>query len=316
MSLIYNKTVFTNVTTIENILGNIKTVALNNNWIVDLDDIATSGTLYMHNLGNGSQTLYFSFQAILGTTSSQTEQFYYLHTFGNTGFDSTLAVDAQPGRYSVNYKAASYTGDLIFQFPIITQYVLCNGTNLCCILDFDCVSNVDGSQGRILPHFLLGSMDSYKSGETEGNVCCFSPSYDIVGWDGITDGYLTPFVFSGISTNGLLYNSIGNSPYNSIDYETKTAGGTTGEGSRYPLYNSAIQYNTTASRTTLIKPILTLSYATSTDTYNYPIGELPYYACMVYPYAKAGDVITAGTRSFVVFPLLKYTDAYGVAFEV
>ena len=325
MSLKYNYQVFPNVQTIEDVLGNIKLVASSNGWTIDKDDIATNQELYLHNTGNGSQSLYFSLKGVITSTYNETNNVTRINTYGNTGFDTGLAVDAQPGKFSTNgYEA-------IVQFPIINQYVLANGINLASVFDYN-FSGYYYSE-RILPHIFIGSIDSYKSGETEGNLTCNSLYATNADWtyEIFNDGYFSSFndgYKAGYNTSGLFYNSVAQQITAKVGILKNSATGMY-SGSffhdidnsaitthQYPRYDGMVKYNTTVSRTTLIKPIIYLNYSDATDTYDYPIGEFPYYACKAYPYSKAGDIIVAGTRKFMVFPLLQYTDANGVAFEV
>ena len=324
MSLPYNYQVFPNVQTIEDVLGNIKLVASSNGWTIDKDDIATNQELYIHNTGNGSQNLYFSLKGSITSTVYETNNATRINTYGNTGFDSGASVNAQPGRYTDN------KADLAVQFPITNQYILANGTNLVSIFDF----NFSGHyyNARFLTHLFMGAIYTYKANETEGNFASSSQAcFDLSTYsqyDLFVDAYFNTFIFheqlggyiyqSGLFYNGVKQNTVSNKVKVGINfYSHKThSGGLTLEDIQYPRYDGMVKYNTTVSRTTLIKPIIYLNYSDSTDTYDYPIGEFPYYACKAYPYSKAGDIITAGTRNFMVFPLLQYTDANGVAFEV
>lgn len=316
MSLKYNYQTFTNVATIEDVLSNIKTVAVANNWVIDKDDIATNQELYLHNLGNGSQNLYFSLKGVITSTHNETNNATKIIVCGNTGFDTTLAYNSQPGYFSTN----GY--DMLVQFPITVQYVLTNITNLLSTFDYQ-FSGYYFSK-RLLPHLFIGSIDSYTVGDTEGNLCTsgFYTGYSIYGTEDLSDVYVNIFKDSSDKSvaSGLLYNSVGQQPTSNMGmsfWSYVSSGNAVGTARfQYPRYDNMVKYNTTISRTTLIKPIIYLNYSTSTDVFDYPIGELPYYACKVYPYSKAGDIITAGTRSFMVFPLMNYTDANGVAFEV
>ena len=320
MSLLYNYQIFPNVATVEDLLGNIKLVASSNGWTIDKDDIATNQELYLHNTGNGSQNLYFSLKGSITSTQSETNNATRINVYGNTGFDTGLTVDAQPGRYTNN------SCDMIVQFPIIKQYILANSTNLLSVFDY----NFSGYyySPRLLPHLFIGAIDTYKTNETEGNFAA-STVYTPADYDEFTDIYFNAFHQRIYSTYpypaGLFYNGI---KQNTADNKVKVGmyyfSSVTLSAYeyiypldyQYPRYDGMVKYNTTVSRTTLIKPIIYLNYSGATDTYDYPIGEFPYYACKAYPYSKAGDIITAGTRNFMVFPLLQYTDGNGVAFEV
>jgi hypothetical protein len=50
--------------------------------------------------------------------------------------------------------------------------------------------------------------------------------------------------------------------------------------------------------------------------YRFPIGELPYYATVCYPYYLAGEEVTYGNRTFIFIPIFYYTDDYGIAVEI
>ena len=323
MSLKYNYQVFPNVATVEDVLGNIKLVASSNGWTIDKDDIATNQELYLHNTGNGSQNLYFSLKGVITSTHNETDNATRINVYGNTGFDSGAAVDAQPG----NYSSESSKG-LIVQFPIINQYILANGANLLSVFDYNFSGYYDSA--RLLPHLFMGSTDSYKPSETEGNLLNFTT---FVAQGSTTDIFWTNYIncFSNFGVGGSSWYVVGGLFYNggasqqfakegmNYDYgfiQDSSIHTDYIKGYQYPRYDGMVKYNTTVSRTTLIKPIIYLNYSDATDTYDYPIGEFPYYACKAYPYSKAGDIITAGTRNFMVFPLLQYTDANGVAFEV
>ena len=332
MSLKYNYQIFLNVATIEDLLGNIKLVAASNGWVVDKDDIAANQELYLHNLGNGSQNLYFSLKGVVTSTYGKTNNATRIVVCGNTGFDINSAYNVQPGYFSTN------EFDTIVQFPITNQYVLANGTNLLSVFDYNLA--VAYFAKRFLTHIFMGSIDSYKVAETEGNLCS-SGSYMKGNYNGDQwmDAYFNLFgnaqYVNSINvppdplfSSGLLYNTLGQQTSANVGIIENVAIYSNSNsnyvydinivvnGQQYPDYSAMVKYNTTVSRTTLIKPIIYLNYSDATDTYDYPIGELPYYACKAYPYSKAGDIIKAGTRNFMVFPLLQYTDANGVAFEV
>ena len=322
MSSPYNYQIFPNVATIEDVLGNIKLVASSNGWTIDKDDIATNQELYLHNTGNGSQNLYFSLKGVITSTYNETNNATRINTYGNTGFDAGAAVNAQPGKYS-------NSNNMLIQFPIINQYILANNTNLVVIFNFIFSyedAHYNNQETQILPHLFIGALDTYKDPETEGNFISSSYYFSGVSYPGYDwhseylDCYFNGF-YRTIYINSLFYNGIAQ---NTSEYKVKIGIGFSSYLAysvkvydyQYPRYDGMVKYNTTVSRTTLIKPIIYLDYSDETDAYDYPIGEVPYYACQAYPYSKAGDIIIAGTRKFMVFPLLQYTDSKGVAFEV
>jgi len=55
----FNFNSWSNVSSAQEFLGNLKTAAQNAGWTIDKDTITSSGELYLHSTGNGSQNLYF-----------------------------------------------------------------------------------------------------------------------------------------------------------------------------------------------------------------------------------------------------------------
>jgi hypothetical protein len=94
----HNYQIFEGVANAATYLGNIKNVASANGWTVDKDAIASGGELYIHSTGNGNQSLYFSFKI---RTAIDDDSKKYLVWHCNTGFNTSAAWDAQPGRFSV-----------------------------------------------------------------------------------------------------------------------------------------------------------------------------------------------------------------------
>lgn len=88
---------YTNVTTEKDALANIRRAAESGGWTIDKDAIDADGELYLHSLGNGHQRLYFSLK--LESAYDNPERFL-LSVHGNTGFDGSVAWDAQPGRFT------------------------------------------------------------------------------------------------------------------------------------------------------------------------------------------------------------------------
>lgn len=328
MAAPFNYQIFQNVATKEDFLTNIKTVASDNGWTIDKDDISANAELYLHSTGNGSQNLYYSIKAQLVNAADS------IYICANTGFDTGSAWDAQPGKF--NSYRVSKSSCAIF-YPL-TQYVLVENSNVLCFWD-----DIDLYSGRILGSLYFGAIDSYKVNETEGNMCLVYYASNYVNKN-FRGSVLSGLYYFGHNYYGYNYPAINALLYNGID----RIGDTTNLGSFYKgigddnqktsfsinkwtynsgssaasvtyngyQYNYAVQYNDWASRNSLIKPIVSIADSDATNTYFYPIGELPYYACKAYPYTKAGDIVDYGTRKFMVFPLLNYTDGDGVAIEV
>lgn len=88
---------YTNVTTEKDALANIRRAAESGGWTIDKDAIDADRELYLHSLGNGNQSLFFSLRLL--QAYDDTEK-YMLCVHGNTGFDGSAAWDAQPGRFT------------------------------------------------------------------------------------------------------------------------------------------------------------------------------------------------------------------------
>lgn len=88
---------YTNVATEKDVLANIRRAAESGGWTIDKDAVDADGELYLHSLGNGQQSLYFSLK--LESAYDNPERFL-LSVHGNTGFDGSVAWDAQPGRFT------------------------------------------------------------------------------------------------------------------------------------------------------------------------------------------------------------------------
>ena len=318
MAAPFNYQIFNNVTDRETFLNNIRNVASNNGWTIDKDDIANNQELYLHSTGNGNQNLYFSMKVqdyIIRNGSNLGPAFYIL---GNTGFDTNSAWDSQPGRYSelyieTNWSNPDYALIPYLYFPISKQYILANSQMVIILED---MVNTHTST-RLVGHQYFGAIDTYNPNDSEGNVAA-------VYLDARHSADRCSALFGIPSYNdkcyGLLYK--GENKFNEDKLGVSTFWNSYGEqfedniGQLGYQYRYAVQFNDWASRTSLIKPIVSIKDTTSTDVYFYPIGELPYYACKAYPYYKAGDIITQGTRNFMIFPLFSYTYGNGVAIEV
>ena len=322
MAAPFNYQIFNNVTDRETFLNNIRNVASNNGWTIDKDDITNNQELYLHSNGNGKQNLYFSMKVEnRATVSHGSISAFYI--CGNTGFDTNSAWDNQPGRYSdlVIGDGSGYTriSNSYLYLPLNKQYILANSQMILIFGDMVCVFD----SNRTVGHYYFGAIDTYNLNDTEGNIVSayIEEEYN--------NGYNRSSALFGLIDKynrgrycGLLYNSENKFTPDKLGISTFWIGYYKSTDTNYLRgylgyqYNHAVQYNDWASRTSLIKPIVSIKDTTSTDVYFYPIGELPYYACKAYPYYKAGDIITQGTRNFMVFPILYYTNGDGVAIEV
>lgn len=88
---------YTNVTTEKDALANIRRAAESGGWIIDKDAIDADRELYLHSLGNGNQSLFFSLRLLQAYDDAEK---YMLCVHGNTGFDGSATWDAQPGRFT------------------------------------------------------------------------------------------------------------------------------------------------------------------------------------------------------------------------
>ena len=341
MAAPFNYQIFNNVTDRETFLNNIRNVASNNGWTIDKDDIANNQELYLHSNGNGNQNLYFSMKIVTAHNSN----IQYIVMCGNTGFDAGQTYNNQPGKwYETNHSEHSSSYGYYYYipdigFPITKQYILVNNQLILVFFDIDTSSFYTPNicKHRLILHLGMGAIDTYKgNSDTEGNyMFIHGDSRNYEHYNNRLD-YLWPAILGiyhsdndNASSGGLLYK--GENKYNydlglsvrKILYiysngisDTSSSGSSDSYGIKGYHYNSAVQFNDWASRTSLIKPIVSIKHTTTEDVFFYPIGELPYYACKAYPYYKAGDIITQGTRHFMVFPILYYTNGNGVAIEV
>jgi len=330
MAAPFNYQIFNNVTDRETFLNNIRNVASNNGWTIDKDDITNNQELYLHSTGNGNQNLYFSMKII-----PLNSDFQYIRMCGNTGFDSSQSWDNQPGKWYETYYYHAYSNYYTIPdigFPITRQYIIANSQLILVFLDIDISSfyGPDLNKTRLMLHLGIGAIDTYiGSSDTEGNYMFLygdyrnNPEMNQI-WSAILGTFNNG---SYTSSGGLLYK--GENKYNSdlglsirkiINLQSVRINDYSSDSDSYGIkgyhYNYAVQFNDWASRTSLIKPIVSIKHTTTEDVFFYPIGELPYYACKAYPYYKAGDIITQGTRKFMVFPILYYTNGDGVAIEV
>ena len=335
MAAPFNYQIFNNVTDRETFLNNIRNVASNNGWTIDKDDITNNLELYLHSTGNGNQNLYFSMKIINFNDHTQ-----YIRICSNTGFDTNNTWDNQPGRWYETYYHHISGYDLYsseISFPITKQYILANSQLILVFFDIDTSSFYGSSlwKHRLILHLGIGAIDTYNGGsDTEGNYVFLYGFYRRVygSADNLYDLYTailgTFNTSSESSSGGLLYKDVnkynadlGISTHKILDLTTyNISDRSNNDGYSYGMrgykYLHAVQFNDWASRTSLIKPIVSIKHTTTEDVFFYPIGELPYYACKAYPYYKAGDIITQGTRHFMVFPILYYTNGNGVAIEV
>ena len=336
MAAPFNYQIFNNVTDRETFLNNIRNVATANGWTIDKDDISANQELYLHSNRNGNQNLYFSMKIVILSDNSNIQ---YISICGNTGFDAGQSYDNQPGKWYETYYQHSYRSyyDSSYYvphigFPINKQYILINSQLILVFLDIDTSSfyHPDLYEHRIILHLGIGAIDTYKgSSDTEGNYIFIyggdQRHWTLGGGSWDLDHLWSAILGTYTSSGGLLYK--GENKYNSdlglsarkifeIGNNSVTDRSNNGSGIKGYQYNYAIRFNDWASRTSLIKPIVSIKHTTTEDVFFYPIGELPYYACKAYPYYKAGDIITQGTRNFMVFPILYYTNGDGVAIEV
>jgi hypothetical protein len=313
---VFNKYQFTNIATPLAVLQNIANSVVLNGWTIDKFD-NTNLELYIHSTGNGSQNLYFSMKYVYVT--SQYGNYYALYIYGNLGFNSGSTYDNQQGKFtSVYYTSQGYGYNNPAQFPLMTQWVFVNQSGILVFLDgnFNLTSSI--LSGRWIVPIYMGSIESYKSGETEGNILMTTKGY-------IGGGEEPVFcIFSGAFL----------SPYSSGDLYYLGAGRLNGAMSstvslvravitenssilqnRGFSYNTAVKMSSYTNKAPIIKPIISLSYAISGYNYFHPIGELPYYATAGYPYFLPGDTTYYGQRKFTIIEMGDYTSPYAVAIE-
>jgi len=307
---------FNNVDNDLAVLQNIADKCVLHNWIIDKFD-ATNKELYIHSTGNGNQNLYYSMKIIDGGNHKK------LHIYGNTGFNTNQSYDNQPGKWTPDYAGI---GGNFFAIPLITQYLFINQSGIFIALDSVLptiiVWNVPIS-GRKVVLIYVGSIESYKSNETEGNVIFDFRAAPI------------PYFYTGVIYNAIFNNLYGRKDvdyipdtgliyyFNStkIIYSTIILSYHIGSSSVRNtiggfIYNQAVRMNSYTNKSSLIKPIISIRHDIGGYNYFFPVGELPYYAGVHYPYYTVGTEVTYGTRKFVALPLVEYTASYGVFIEI
>jgi hypothetical protein len=240
--------------------------------------------------------------------------FYNLEIYGNLGFNGSSAYNAQPGVYTTG---STYHFNPA-QFPLMTQWVFANPGGVLIFLDGN--YSIRNLSGRWIVNSYLGSIESYKSGETEGNILIAVKSfYEATQytdhpyfclWSGFTccgttDGemyYLGAQRTNGAVSSTVTLNRSGSYFGNPVQ-------------SRGFSYNTAVKMSSYTNKAPIIKPIISLSYAISGYNYFHPIGELPYYATAGYPYFLPGDTTYYGQRKFTIIEMGDYQSPYGVAIE-
>jgi hypothetical protein len=252
--------------------------------------------------------------------------YYTLLIYGNLGFNSGSTYDNQPGKFTGGYYNTNSTGfNNPAQFPLITQWVFVNQSGILVFFDANysiAYSGTNALVGRFIVPFFMGSIESYKSGEMEGNILITTKS--------IAYGTCTPFFaiwsgafYSSDSTHcsGEMY-YIGAGRSNGSVSSTISLGMATINSpdasifqSKGFSYNWAIKMSSYTNKAPIIKPIISLSYAISGYNYFHPIGELPYYATAGYPYFLPGDTTYYGQRKFTIVEVGKYQSSYSVAIE-
>jgi hypothetical protein len=318
---VFNKYQFTNIATPLAVLQNIANSVVLNGWTIDKFD-NTNLELYIHSTGNGSQNLYFSMKYVYYSNSYGT--YYSLLIYGNLGFNGSSAYSAQPGMFSSGYNANSPFHNPA-QFPLMTQWVFVNQSGILVFLDGNFnivyVSSYPFKGRWILPIF-MGSIESYKSGETEGNILITSKVFNANGgpvvfsiWSGANDGsyssgdmyYLGAGRIKGAvsSTVSLARSFVPATTYGAISIVQN----------RGFSYNWAVKMSSYTNKAPIIKPIISLSYSISGYNYFHPVGELPYYATAGYPYFLPGDTTYYGQRKFTIVEMGDYQSPYGVAIE-
>jgi hypothetical protein len=302
---------FNNVDSDLAVLQNIADKCVLHGWVVDKFD-TTNKELYIHSAGNGYQNLYYSMKII------DSGSYKKLHIYGNTGFDTNQSFSNQPGKWTPDY--TSYGGNL-FTIPLITQYLFINQLGIFMALDsvLPAIFIRDISlSGRKVVLTYFGSIDSYKSNEAEGNVLFdfrtgnWYGYYNMTAYNAIFSNVLVDF---GSYPTGLIYYFNSQKPVYStitlsykIGYVNDRVGGF--------IYNQAVKMNSYTNKSSLIKPIISISHSIGGYNYFFPVGELPYYAGVHYPYYTVGTEVTYGTRKFVAIPLVEYTASYGVFIEI
>jgi hypothetical protein len=314
---VFNKYQFTNVATPLAVLQNIANSVVLNGWTIDKFDSANL-ELYIHSTGNGSQNLYFSMKYVYYSNSYG--NYYALQIYGNLGFNGSLAYNAQPGMFTTGYNI-SYPYNNPAQFPLLTQWVFANQSGILVFLDGNFNINTSGNplSGRWIVPFFMGSIESYKSGETEGNILIttksintsYNPIYFCI-WSGANDGTYSSgdlYYLGAGRTKGTMGSTVSlfRTPYpNYYTLYTQNKGFS---------YNWAVKMSSYTNKAPIIKPIVSLSYSVSGYNYFHPIGELPYYATAGYPYFLPGDTTYYGQRKFTIVEMGDYQSPFGVAIE-
>jgi hypothetical protein len=316
---VFNKYQFTNIATPLAVLQNIANSVVLNGWTIDKFD-STNLELYIHSTGNGSQNLYYSMKYIY--CSHSYGNYYSLFVYGNLGFNGSLAYNAQPGVFSSGYYCNSGQGwNNPAQFPLITQWVFANQSGVLVFLDgnFNIINGI--LSGRWIVPIYMGSIESYKSGETEGNIVITvkslisgSTSPIFCAWSGAFTAPYSSYVC--YSSNDMYY--MGSGRINGSVSSTVALWRNYSNNyvqSRGFSYNTAVKMSSYTNKAPIIKPIISLSYSVSGYNYFHPIGELPYYATAGYPYFLPGDTTYYGQRKFTIIEMGDYQSPYGVAIE-
>jgi hypothetical protein len=304
---VFNKYQFTNIATPLAVLQNIANSVVLNGWTIDKFD-NTNLELYIHSTGNGSQNLYYSMKCVNKTT------FYNLEIYGNLGFNGSSAYNAQPGVYTTG---SSYYFNPA-QFPLMTQWVFANPLGVLIFLDGN--FSLTNLSGRWIVNSYLGSIESYKSGETEGNILMAVKSFYestrytnhpyFCLWSGFTCCGTTAgemYYLGAQRTNGAVSSTV------TLDRSGDYFGDPV--QNKGFSYNTAVKMSSYTNKAPIIKPIISLSYAISGYNYFHPIGELPYYATAGYPYFLPGDTTYYGQRKFTIVEMGDYQSPYAVAIE-
>ena len=168
----YTKYTFTSVTN-TNFLTNIKTCVLKHGWVVDKDDLTTNEELYLHNTSNN----YYSFKLIASNDEAQ-EKCLIVH--GNTGFNETLAYDAQPGKFTelvqtINIGSQSnfdankpkwqftktfrHDSQAFWIVDIAEQNIYINSTNIFIVCKFTHTGTKINTQKTVYLAYFIGKLD-------------------------------------------------------------------------------------------------------------------------------------------------------------
>jgi hypothetical protein len=315
--MIFNKYQFTNIATPLAVLQNIANSVVLNGWTIDKFD-STNLELYIHSTGNGSQNLYYSMKYIYYTGSYG--NYYSLQIYGNLGFNGSLAYNAQPGKFTSGYDTNN-TYSNPAQLPYMTQWVFANQSGILVFLDgnFNITIGASPLTGRWIVPIFMGSIESYKSGETEGNVLITSKYVSVMYspvvfciWSGANDGTNSSgdlYYLGAGRTKGAMNSTV------SIFRASYSGVATSNLQSKGFSYNTAVKMSSYTNKAPIIKPIISLSYSVSGYNYFHPIGELPYYATAGYPYFLPGDTTYYGQRKFTIVEMGDYQSPYGVAIE-